>query len=99
MARLLAEFVFQKCLDEVPGNRRANGAPTHAKNIHVLVFNALFRGKMVVDQSCPNPVDLIRAHRYAHSTPEDGNSAIHLTSPNGAGEGKDEVWVITPTGG
>jgi len=49
VARLLAEFRFQKCFDEIPGHRRANGAPTHAKNIHVVVFNALFGRKMVVD--------------------------------------------------
>jgi len=98
VARLLAEFRVQKRFDEIPGHQRANGAPTHAKNIHVVVFNALLGRKMVVDQCCPNTVDLIRAHRCAHSTPADGNSAIDSTSHNGTGERKDVVRIIISIG-
>jgi hypothetical protein len=46
----LAVLGREKGLDEVPCDRRADCSAAHAKNVHVIVLNALFGGKVIVDQ-------------------------------------------------
>ena len=50
----MAECGSQKSLDQVPRNRRADGSATHTNDIHVVVFDALHRCEMVVNDRRAN---------------------------------------------
>jgi hypothetical protein len=57
----LAELGGQKRLDEIPGHRRSHGSSAHAKDVHVIVLDALLGREMVVDKST-----VVGGNSYAH---------------------------------
>src|SRR6266403_4001135 len=67
----LTELGGQKRLDEIPGHRRSNGSPAHAKDVHVIVLDALPGREVVVDQTGADALDLVGAHRRADAAAAD----------------------------
>jgi len=45
----LTELGGQKRLDQIPGYRGSEGSSAHAKDVHVVVLDALPGGEMIVD--------------------------------------------------
>ena len=84
----------QERLDEVPGNRRAFGAPAQAEHVEVVVLDPLPGREMVLDKRGPHPRDLVRAHAGADAAAADGDAALHLPRHDGTGERRDKVRVI-----
>ena len=58
MSRGAAVFGGQISLDEIPSDFRADGSSAHAKDVHVIVLDALLRGKMIVNQTARTPFTL-----------------------------------------
>lgn len=58
----LAEFGGQERLDEIPGHRRSHRSSAHAKDVHVIVLDALLGREMVVNQAGADTLDLVGAH-------------------------------------
>ena len=82
VARLLAEFGGQKRLHKVPSHRRSNGPATHTNNVHVIVFDPLFGGKVVMDESGTNAQDFVGANRRADAAATDRQCALNLAGRN-----------------
>jgi len=74
----LTELGGQERLDEIPGHRRSHGSSTHAKDVHVIVLDALLGREMVVDQTGADTLDLVGAHRRADAAAADREAAIHF---------------------
>jgi hypothetical protein len=47
---VLTELSRQECLDQVPGDGRSHSPAAQANDVHVIVLDPLFRGKVVVDE-------------------------------------------------
>ena len=56
-----AEFAGEECLDNLPGSLHSDNSAAQADHVHVVVFNALMRGKMIGDQGRPRPLILLMA--------------------------------------
>ena len=61
MSRGAAVFGGQISLDEIPSDFRANGSSAHAKDVHVIVLDALLRRKMIVNETGADAVHFVRA--------------------------------------
>jgi hypothetical protein len=61
MSRRLTKLGREKRLNEIPGDSWSYCPATHAKNIHVIVFDALLGRKMIVNQRSPNTWNLVCA--------------------------------------
>jgi len=90
----LTELGGQKRLDEIPGHRRPDGSSAHAKDIHVIVLDALPGREMVVDQTGADTLDLVGAHRRANAAAADREAAIHFPPYHRSGEWNDEVGIV-----
>src|SRR5215467_8387424 len=75
----LAELGSKKRLDEIPCDRRPDGPAAHTQDIHVIVFDPLLRGEVIVNERRPDAPNLVRAHRRADAAATDRYTAIHLT--------------------
>jgi hypothetical protein len=90
----LTKLRRQKCLEQVPSYTRPYGTATHTYNVHVVVLDALLGREMVVDQGGTNAQDLVGANGRSHTTPADGNPAVHITCGDRLGKGENEIGVI-----
>ena len=90
----LAIFGSEEGFNEVPGHRRSNSSTAHAKDVHVVVFDALPGRKMIVDQAGPNALDLVGADHRADAAATNRYAAINLARCYGVGERNDEVGII-----
>ena len=98
MPRFLAVFRLQECLNEIPGNAGPNGTPAHAKNIHVVVFDALLCGKMIVNQRGSHSRHFVGTHRSAHAAAANRNAAVDFAGNNSASQGKNVVGIVVGLG-
>jgi hypothetical protein len=55
VSRGVAELRCQECLHQVPGHFRPYRAATHAEKVHIVVFDALPGGEVIMNQGCANP--------------------------------------------
>src|SRR4029077_15874292 len=90
----LTELGGQKCLYEIPGHCRSNGSSAHAKDVHVVVLDALPRREMIVDQGCTNARNLVCADRSAYAAATDCAPAIHFPPYPSPGQWNDEVGIV-----
>src|SRR5262245_24731146 len=94
MPRRLAELRGQERLHEIPGHGRAYDAAADADDVHVNVLDSLGRRKVVVNQSGPDPRDLVRTDRGADAAAAKGHSALHRARRYRAAERDDEVRIV-----
>src|SRR5262245_62571915 len=92
--RGVAEPCGQKCLHELPGHAWPHSTPTDTDDVHVIILDALFGGKVIVDQGGTNTWHLVGADRSTHPTPADGYAAFDRTRRHGIGKGDDEVRIV-----
>ena len=83
-----AECGSEKRLNQVPGDRWANGSTAHAKDIHVIIFDTLSRGEVVVDQRCTNPAHLVSTHRGADAAAADRDATLDVGCCYGLASGR-----------
>src|SRR5262245_26614077 len=94
MSGRVAEFRDQERLNQVPGDGRPDGATTDANDVHVIVFDALSGGEVVMNQSGTGARNLVRADRGPDAAAADGDSALHRTRRDRLGERDDEVRIV-----
>src|SRR5262245_475524 len=90
----VAEFCGQKRLTEIPRDGGADGAATDADDVHVVVFDPLSRGKVVMNQSGTDARNLVGADRGPDAAAANGDSALHGARRNRLGERDDEVRIV-----
>src|SRR5580704_4288425 len=94
MAVGLAEFRCQICFDKLPCDFRTDRAATHAQHVHVVVFHALVRRKMIANQAGTNSGNLVSRDGGADTTAAHRNAALYLAGRNSASERNDEIGII-----
>src|SRR5262245_56429014 len=68
----------QKRLHEIPSHCWPHGPAAHTQNVHVIVLYTLSRRKMVMNQSCPDALNLVCAHRGTDTAAADRHSSFNL---------------------
>ena len=81
-------------MNEVPSQFRALDASAKADNIKVIIFHALFRGKVVLDQAGANAFYLVGADRGADTAAANGEAAIYFSGSHGLPQWNDKIRVI-----
>jgi hypothetical protein len=89
-----AEPGSEKRLNQVPGDRRTDGSAAHAKDIHVIVFDTLSRGEVVVDQRCTNPAHLVSTHGRADAAAADRDPTLYVRSRHGPSQRKNVIRIV-----
>src|SRR5262245_35844992 len=90
----LAVLRCKVCLDKVPCHGGADSPATHAEYVHVIIFDTLAGGKMIVDEPGTNARHLVGTYRGADSTAADSQASIHLAGHDGLRERHHEVGII-----
>jgi len=90
----VAESRGEKCLNQFPGERMANYEAAETNHVHVVVLNALVRGKRFMDQTRPHTRHLVGGDRCPNTAPTDGHAARYLSAGDGAGQRHDKVRII-----
>jgi hypothetical protein len=94
MARLLAVLGIKEGLHKVPGNAGSNCTTTHAEDVHMIVFDSLLRGEMVMDQAGMNSLDLIGTDGSSNTAAADRNTALHLSGNDRMGQRNNVVGIV-----
>jgi len=94
MARGAAEFCGEKRLHKIPRDFRADSAPTHAKDVHVIILDTLLRREMIVNETGADTSHFVRANRCADATATNRQTAIHLANHHRSREGNDEIRIV-----
>jgi hypothetical protein len=94
MTRGLAELGGKKSLHQIPSHRRPDGAPAHAQNVHVIVFDALHGREMIMNQAGAGTLDLVGTDRRANTAPANRYAAIHFSRDHRQGERNNEVRIV-----
>src|SRR5262245_4249364 len=94
MSGRVAEFCDQKRLNEIPRDGGSNGAAADADDVHVIVFDPLSRGKVVMNQSGTSARNFVGADRSPDAAAANGDSAFHGARRNRLGERDDEVRIV-----
>jgi hypothetical protein len=89
-----AEVSGQKGLDQFPGERRPDHSLTQAKNVHIVIFDALVGGENIMDKPGTHPGNFVRGDGCSDTAAADGHSTVHFSRGNGPGKGNDEVRVV-----
>src|SRR5262245_20295310 len=90
----VAEFRGQKRLNEIPRDGGPDGAATDADDVHVVVFDPLSRGKVVMNQSGTGARNLVGADRGADAAAANGDSTLHGARRHRLSERDDEVRIV-----
>src|SRR5262249_32092141 len=90
----VAEFCGQKRLNEIPCNGGPDGAATDADDVHVVVFDPLSRGKVVMNQSGTGARNFVGADRGPDAAAAHGDSALHGARRDRLGERDDEGRIV-----
>src|SRR5262245_1604933 len=94
MTGRVAELRGQERLNKIPRDGGPDGAAPDADDVHVIVLDALSRGKVVMNQSGTGARNLVRADRGTDAATADGNSALHRTRRHRLRERDDEVRIV-----
>ena len=94
VTRLLAVLGSEKGLDQIPSHAGADGASSHAEDVHVVVLDSLLGGEMIVDEAGTDSLGLIGADRGPHPAATDGNAALDLTGHDSEGQRRNEVGIV-----
>jgi hypothetical protein len=94
MARGLAELCSEKCLEDIPGCKRSNGAAAQADNIHVIVLYTLARGEVILYKSGADTGYFIRAHGRSDAATADGHTTLDPASRHRPRQRNDKVRIV-----
>ena len=65
-------------LHVIPGDLDTHDPPAQAEDVHVVVFDPLADGIMVVAQTGPDPLDLVGGHGSPDAAAADDDPAVDL---------------------
>src|SRR5262245_6838185 len=82
------------CLDNIPCHCWTHGAAAHAEYVHVIIFDTLTGGEMIVDETGANPRHFVGTHARADPTAADSHASIHLPGHYGLRERQHKVGII-----
>jgi hypothetical protein len=71
-----------------------NDKPPEAHHIQIVIFDALMRRKVLVDQAGSNSHDFVRSDRRPNTTSTDAYPSIYASGGNGAGKRHDKIGII-----
>src|SRR5215468_6917872 len=94
MPGFLAVLRSQVCLNKVPCHCWTDGPAAHTDYVHVIVFDSLLCGEMIVDEPGASARHLVGTHRRANPTAANSHASIHLAGRNGMREKHHEVGII-----
>jgi hypothetical protein len=90
----LTVLCFEKRLHEIPGDAGAHGATAHAEDVHMIVFDSLLGGEMIMDQAGMYSLDLIGTDRSPDTAAADRNTALHLTGHDSMSQRNNVVGIV-----
>src|SRR6478609_349287 len=90
----LAVLRSQICLHKVPRHSRTHGPATHAEYVHMIIFDTLTGGKMILDESGANARHFVGTNGRADPTAANGQATIYLAGCDGLRERHHEVGII-----
>ena len=91
---LPAENRLGESSNQIPCHLGPHRPSAHAQDVHVVVLNALTRGKVVVDQASPHAAHLVRAHRGPDPAAADRDPALQFLGSNGPCKRKNKIGII-----
>ena len=91
-----AEAGGHERLDEFPRQRRTDYPSTHAKHVHVVVFDSLVRRVNVVDKTGTNAGHLVGGDRRSHATSAEGQAPFDFLLCHRPCQGYNEIGVVIP---
>src|SRR5262245_32527712 len=90
----LAVLRSKVCLDKVPCHCWTHSPATHAEYVHVIIFDTLTGGEMIVDESGANARHFVGTDTRADPTAANSHASIHLAGRDGLRERQHEVGII-----
>src|SRR5271154_1345391 len=94
MPRSLAKFGGQKCLNQIPRQFRTFDASAQTNDIEIVVLNALLRRKMVLNQTCADSFDFVRANRSTDATAANRDATIHFACRHRPRQWNNEIRIV-----
>src|ERR1700751_4498318 len=94
MSRGLAVLGGNISLHKVPCDRRPHCPASHAKDIHMIIFHALPRREMIVNQAGASAWNLVGADGCTDPATANGDSALHLTRNDGLRQRDDKIRIV-----
>jgi len=90
----LAALCGKVCQDKVPCHCWTHGAAAHAEYVHVIIFDTLTGGEMIMDEAGTNARNFVGTNGRADPTAANGQASIHLAGRHGLRERHHEVGLI-----
>ena len=84
----------QKDLNYFQGQCSSDHATAQAKQVHIIIFNALMGRIAFMDQSRADPWYFVSREAGAHATAADGDAALQFTARDCPGQRDDKVREI-----
>jgi hypothetical protein len=90
----LTEFGSQKGLNEIPSHSRSYRSATHAKDVHMIVFDTLPGREMIVDQRSADAGNLVGTDRRTYPAAANCHGTIDLPRRHSLTERDNKVRVV-----
>jgi len=84
----------QKRPDEIPGNGGAHRPAAHTNDVHVVVFDALLGGEVVVDQCRADSRNFVGADTRSYAAAANRHAAFHFPRHHGFRKRDNEIGII-----
>lgn len=94
MSFCFAESCFKKSLDQLPCVRLSNDARSETEDVHVVILDALMRGKMIVTDRSASARNLVRRDAGADAAAANGNAAFDLPCSDASRQWHHEIGVV-----
>lgn len=96
---LAAERCADVGVDDLLGRRLADDQCTEGQNVHVVVFDRLMCGVVIMDDRRASAGDLVRSDRGTSARPAHDDASLGLAADDLAGDGCSGIWVVDRVGG
>ncbi len=84
----------EKCLHQFPSEGVADHETAQTDQVQIVIFDALVRRKVFVNQAGPNSRHFVRADRRPDTTSANGHATRNLSAGNSAGQWHDKIRII-----
>ncbi len=98
MTLLATEARTEVRIDQLGGCRGSDDPGSEGQHVHVIVFNGLMCGVVIVDDSTSNPGDLVRSDRCSCARPAHNDAAFSLSCDHRSAHGSGVVGIVDRIG-